>query len=428
MEILSDKTIVSLRKMMITLNFLIVIYYSSLFLLGTNYILHQGYAISFLKQVAYVPESPVANFIFAIVMYSLLLIIMYIRMEDKKQPFNGLATVEYIIAILIILALNGSYTGLVLLVLSDLLYNANHLKYWTGLTIITAILLLVLDYDVLSMIVRMPSLNTYLMYFPTTTRVMCVFFTNILASLNVVLFLGFLIVSLLKQQRERDKIQEELEFVSQINTQLKDYTALSQLDIEDNERKRISREIHDTLGHALTGMSAGLDACIVLLDLDKDKAREQLLVLSKVVKDGIKDVRRSLNKLRPGVLEDLSLKEAIVKLCEDSEQTSNIFVNLYYEWEDLDLEKTKEDIIYRIVQESITNAVRHGKAGEVDVEFFKEHDKYMIVIQDDGKGTNEIKDGYGLKQMKERVAILNGVIHFVSEEGKGFRTVVEIRQ
>ncbi|MCF0114914.1 MAG: sensor histidine kinase, partial [Erysipelotrichaceae bacterium] len=268
----------------------------------------------------------------------------------------------------------------------------------------------------------------YLMYFPTTTRVMCVFFTNILASLNVVLFLGFLIVSLLKQQRERDKIQEELEFVSQINTQLKDYTALSQLDIEDNERKRISREIHDTLGHALTGMSAGLDACIVLLDLDKDKAREQLLVLSKVVKDGIKDVRRSLNKLRPGVLEDLSLKEAIVKLCEDSEQTSNIFVNLYYEWEDLDLEKTKEDIIYRIVQESITNAVRHGKAGEVDVEFFKEHDKYMIVIQDDGKGTNEIKDGYGLKQMKERVAILNGVIHFVSEEGKGFRTVVEIRQ
>ena len=68
---------------------------------------------------------------------------------------------------------------------------------------------------------------------------------------------------------------------------------------ENNERKRLAREIHDTLGHALTGIAAGVDACIAMIDQNPKATKAQLQVISKVVRQGIKDVRNSLNKLRP---------------------------------------------------------------------------------------------------------------------------------
>mgnify|MGYP000249562983 CR=1 FL=1 len=93
-------------------------------------------------------------------------------------------------------------------------------------------------------------------------------------------------------------------------------------------------------------------------------------------------------------------------------------------WENVDFENTKEDIIFRIIQETMTNALRHGHASHIEIHLFDEEEKYMIIMQDNGSGCKEIHYGYGLKQMHERVAILNGTIHFYSEEG--FRTVVEI--
>ena len=97
---------------------------------------------------------------------------------------------------------------------------------------------------------------------------------------------------------------------------------------------------------------------------------------------------------------------------------------MYYEWENVDFENTKEDIIFRIIQETMTNALRHGHASHIEIHLFDEEEKYMIIMQDNGSGCKEIHYGYGLKQMHERVAILNGTIHFYSVEG--FRTVVEI--
>ena len=84
----------------------------------------------------------------------------------------------------------------------------------------------------------------------------------------------------------------------------------------------------------------------------------------------------------------------------------------------------KKILIFRIIQETMTNALRHGHASHIEIHLFDEEEKYMIIMQDNGSGCKEIHYGYGLKQMHERVAILNGTIHFYSEEG--FRTVVEI--
>ena len=87
-------------------------------------------------------------------------------------------------------------------------------------------------------------------------------------------------------------------------------------------------------------------------------------------------------------------------------------------------DQTKEDIIFRIIQESITNALRHGHATRVEINMFNYPNAYYIIIQDDGKGVKDIRPGYGLKQMQERAAMLGG--HVVFHGDNGFRIFVSI--
>lgn len=86
---------------------------------------------------------------------------------------------------------------------------------------------------------------------------------------------------------------------------------------ETRERNRLAREIHDTLGHALTGIAAGLDATALLVDLAPDKAKEQLVKIKETALRGLKDVRRSVKKLRPDDLEHLPLRQAIANMVEE---------------------------------------------------------------------------------------------------------------
>ena len=417
----------SIKDFHLLLNFIIVIFNASIFLSATNYICSHGYERAFLERVSSVPISPEKTFIESIVLG--LFIIILIKMEyfrNIKQEKSWLFYFELIIAVIIIFRLNGSYNGIILVILADIIYHTPSVKYRIYSCALFSIIFIITDFNLLSNFIALPALETYIGYLPATQTAVILFSKNLLVILNIVVFFIFLIMYLYVQEKEKKSISEKLEYVSQVNKQLKDYAALTEKIGEDNERKRISREIHDTLGHALTGILAGVDACLVLIDIDKDKTKNQLKIVSDVVRQGIKDVRGSLNKLRPGALEETSLKVALEKMVKEFEEVSNLKIDLYYEWDKADLEKTKEDIIFRIIQESITNALRHGKASEVEINMFNDNYKYMIVIQDNGLGCEKIQYGYGLKQMQERVAILDGSIRFMGEDG--FRTIVEFRK
>lgn len=417
----------SIKDFHLLLNFIIVIFNASIFLSATNYICSHGYERAFLERVSSVPISPEKTFIESIVLG--LFIIILIKMEyfrNIKQEKSWLFYFELIIAVIIIFRLNGSYNGIILVILADIIYHTPSVKYRIYSCALFSVIFIITDFNLLSNFIALPALETYIGYLPATQTAVILFSKNLLVILNIVVFFIFLIMYLYVQEKEKKSISEKLEYVSQVNKQLKDYAALTEKNGEDNERKRISREIHDTLGHALTGILAGVDACLVLIDIDKDKTKNQLKIVSDVVRQGIKDVRGSLNKLRPGALEETSLKVALEKMVKEFEEVSNLKIDLYYEWDKADLEKTKEDIIFRIIQESITNALRHGKASEVEINMFNDNYKYMIVIQDNGIGCEKIQYGYGLKQMQERVAILDGSIRFMGEDG--FRTIVEFRK
>ena len=423
MKNLGTKHIAYIHNALLLLNFIIVLFNASIFLLSTKYLQAHGYASAFLENLSYVPPAPEKTFFGAILLFLVLLASMYFRTKDSYIVY-WLIYLEIIVMITLIIVLNGSYNGIVLLVFADILYNTKKIKYWPALLIISFGLLLISDYAILSLIVRMPSIETYINFYPSGARTLILFFRNILASLNIVGFISFLAASLFVQQKEKQRVGEQLAMVSRVNVELKNYANLTEKIGEDNERKRISREIHDTLGHALTGISAGVDACIAIIDIDPEKTKQQLLLVSDVVRMGIKDVRRSLYKLRPGALEDSTLKDGLTKMIAEYEGVSNLKIDLYYKWDNVDIENTKEDIIFRMIQESITNSLRHGHATEIEINMFVYDNEYVIIIQDNGTGCESIKCGYGLKQMCERVSILNGTIRFSGENG--FRTAIEI--
>ena len=426
-----QKSIFYSKIALMVINLVAIVYNASIYLFATNYVAAKGFSHSLLERLDAIPGSPSLIFWVSISLYGSLLLVMYYRERHPNQlsVYDKATIIEILLMLVIFSVLHSSYNGLILLVFADIFYGSKEFnsskdkKYWFSFIILSFGMLLLSNYDLMSLFIKLPSLDTYIRFYPESVRLLLLFGKNFLYSLNIVVFMISLLFYILSAITERHRIEEELRMTSQANRELNSYLALSEKIAEDRERKRIAREIHDTLGHALTGISAGIDAVKVLVDIDTNRAKEQLNNVSVVVRDGIRDVRGSLNKMRPGALENNTLKEALIKIIREYEAISNLEIHLRYEWDNIDLDIAKEDIVFRVIQESITNSVRHGHAKTIWIELLEE-ESYVMTIQDDGVGFDELHYGYGLKQMQERLMIIGGSVHF--ENRDGFYTHIEI--
>lgn len=252
-----------------------------------------------------------------------------------------------------------------------------------------------------------------------------------LVSLNILVFIVYMIILMRNQMKENARIallNIQLETANaklkEMNAQLQDYAQMQEKMGETKERNRIAREIHDTLGHTMTGLSAGIDACIAMIDFSVDETKKQLNKISKVARQGIQDIRRSVNKLRPDALEHLNLEAAMEKMMEEMMEVSDVQIRYECEVPALKFNPDEEDAIYRVVQEGITNAIRHGKAANIDVHIKKENKWLVLSIQDDGVGCEEIKSGFGLIHIRERIQMLNGEVTY--DGSHGFHIVAKI--
>lgn len=149
---------------------------------------------------------------------------------------------------------------------------------------------------------------------------------------------------------------------SRRNEQLEAYAEESVKNAETRERNRLAREIHDTLGHTLTGIIAGLDACTMLIDVAPDAVKQQIADIADVARKGMTDVRRSVKALRPDALEKLELSKALTEMIDETRRSTKTEILYTCNAALKGFNPDEEEIIYRIVQESITNAIRHGKA------------------------------------------------------------------
>ncbi len=427
-----QKSIFYSKIALMVINLVAIVYNASIYLFATNYVAAKGFSHSLLERLDAIPGSPSLIFWVSISLYGSLLLVMYYRERHPNQlsVYDKATIIEILLMLVIFSVLHSSYNGLILLVFADIFYGSKEFnaskdkKYWFSFIILSFGMLLLSNYDLMSLFIKLPSLDTYIRFYPESVRLLLLFGKNFLYSLNIVVFMISLLFYILSAITERHRIEEELRMASQANRELNSYLALSEKIAEDRERKRIAREIHDTLGHALTGISAGIDAVKVLVDIDTNRAKEQLNNVSVVVRDGIRDVRGSLNKMRPGALENNTLKEALIKIIREYEAISNLEIHLRYEWDNIDLDIAKEDIVFRVIQESITNSVRHGHAKTIWIELLEEEEAYVMTIQDDGIGFDELHYGYGLKQMQERLMIIGGSVRF--ENRDGFYTHIEI--
>lgn len=427
-----QKSIFYSKIALMVINLVAIVYNASIYLFATNYVAAKGFSHSLLERLDAIPGSPSLIFWVSISLYGSLLLVMYYRERHPNQlsVYDKATIIEILLMLVIFSVLHSSYNGLILLVFADIFYGSKEFnaskdkKYWFSFIILSFGMLLLSNYDLMSLFIKLPSLDTYIRFYPESVRLLLLFGKNFLYSLNIVVFMISLLFYILSAITERHRIEEELRMASQANRELNSYLALSEKIAEDRERKRIAREIHDTLGHALTGISAGIDAVKVLVDIDTNRAKEQLNNVSVVVRDGIRDVRGSLNKMRPGALENNTLKEALIKIIREYEAISNLEIHLRYEWDNIDLDIAKEDIVFRVIQESITNSVRHGHAKTIWIELLEEEEAYVMTIQDDGVGFDELHYGYGLKQMQERLMIIGGSVRF--ENRDGFYTHIEI--
>lgn len=167
------------------------------------------------------------------------------------------------------------------------------------------------NYGYLSNYIPMISFQEYLSVYNSKTHGLLLGIEVTLSNLNIVLFIAYIFLYLQKQMDETQKFAALNAELKRLNNQLKGYANLREKMGETKERNRLAREIHDTLGHTLTGLSVGLEACRVMIDKDVNVTKAQLGILEESAKRGLTDVRRSVDKLKPDALERYSLKRSI---------------------------------------------------------------------------------------------------------------------
>lgn len=420
------------QRILIIINFCAILYHGLIFYFGTKIAEDTRMSRDLLEHLNSIPFSPKKMLYMSLIFYIFLVLIIYYR--DRKQNnysiYDKLSLVELALMLAILYILRYSYNGVVLLVLMDIFYDSKEFqlttdkKHYLIFALISLFTLLFTNYDLISSLINAVSIDPYIHMYPNKVHGLLIMGRQVIISLNLITFMIWLLLYILTALKEKQQIEAKLQLAAQANRDLENYMALSEKIAEDRERKRIARDIHDTLGHALTGISAGLDAVDVLVDTNPSLAKQQLRKISKAVRDGLSDVRRSLKNLRPTALENATLEEAMKNLCKEYEALSHLKIHFNYNWGNVDFEVVKEDSLFRIIQESITNTVRHGHAQNIWIDLDANMICYNLIIYDDGVGENNIKMGYGLKQIKERVYALGGEIKFNGE--KGFRIEITL--
>lgn len=416
-----------IRTFMMSWNFFMITCYAMIFMFSTNYIIANKLSRDFLSSLNYIPENPGLIFFETLILFSCVIVLMKVfDHRVKEYPFENLLflSIETILGFVIMKSLYFSYHGIIYLIFCDALFRFKENKYVKWLTIPLSLLLIISNYDFFSTLFPLVNADAYFEVYTSTTRGLLQVGINFLDIINLLFFILFLMIYIANEVQENERMTQELIMVHQVNHELENYAAVSEKIAEDKERKRLAREIHDTLGHALTGIAAGVDACIAMIDINPEATKKQLMVISKVVKQGIVDVRNSLNKLRPGALEQHGFKGAIENMIEEFTSVSDLTITLDYRLDKVDFENTKEDILFRVIQESVTNAVRHGDATHIDISLYIEDNSLYLKIQDNGQGCEEIHYGFGLKQMKERLGMINGKVAYDGHHG--FLTIVTI--
>ncbi len=195
---------------------------------------------------------------------------------------------------------------------------------------------------------------------------------------------------------------------------------------QEAERRRLARELHDETGQALTSILLGL--AVVEQARRPEDVAVALAELRALVVETLQDVRRLAVELRPKALDDFGLEPALRRLGHSVREGTGLDVQVEVRLGRERLPPEVETTVYRIVQEALTNVLKHADAQHVSVVLTGKNDTLSVVIEDDGKGFEPTSgvDRLGLAGMRERVALLDGRLLVDSSPGRGTTLVLEL--
>jgi two-component system, NarL family, sensor histidine kinase UhpB len=211
------------------------------------------------------------------------------------------------------------------------------------------------------------------------------------------------------------------EMVDRLETE-RGTSAARALSAQEAERRRIAQELHDEVGQSLTA---------VLLDLKRaadcapDPLRADLRQTQETTRESLDEVRRIARRLRPGVLEDLGLLSALTALATEFSTHTELAVRRRFEPGLPRLTDEAELVLYRVAQESLTNAARHADARHVELALTRHADAVVLSVRDDGSGIGHIREGAGIRGMYERALLVGARLSI--EPGPAGGTEVRLR-
>jgi len=229
-----------------------------------------------------------------------------------------------------------------------------------------------------------------------------------------------------RSERVRAMLDESTLQLAQANMELQEHAVLSQQRAAESERRRLAREVHDVLAYTLTSLIMMMEAAIDLAGQDPGPLRQHLERIRDQTKEGVLEVRRTLQAIRRVEPTPETGLKAIFRLVQAFDKATHLRVRLHLGDAPMSFGAEKDRIAYRAVQEGISNALRHGRATEIGIQFSRQGAGVAIAIVDNGTGFDVLSEGFGLMGIRERIAQVGGTVEIRGEPGTGTRLSVWI--
>lgn len=225
---------------------------------------------------------------------------------------------------------------------------------------------------------------------------------------------------------QADKMRKDMQILTKRFNDNKEYLRQKEYTFKLEERNRLSQEIHDKIGHSMTGALIQMEAAKTLIDIDKEKAKELITNSINISKGGVEEIRITLKNLKPPK-EQMGINRLKLIIDEFIEK-SRIKTSLLYKHDIDKISYIQWKIILENISEALTNSMKYSEATNilVNIEILNKYIK--VEVKDNGKGTKLIKKGLGIIGMEERTAAVDGKILVDGSNGFSVTTLLPIKQ
>lgn len=271
--------------------------------------------------------------------------------------------------------------------------------------------------------------------FTLATMILLFFMTDLVeATISIPIYLGgffaFVTFANATQQANLARLESQrlLEELQATHRKLQEYAVQAEQLAVAEERNRLSREMHDTIGHRLTIASVQLEGVQKLIAKDPTKAEKMAGTVREQVREALRELRQTVATLREPLEADLPLEISLKRLVHGFEEATGIIIHLMLPESFPEMSAAHRLAIYRTAQEALTNAQKHAEAQQIWLQVARQDNILTLRVSDNGRGVKEREEGvgFGLKGIQERAAQLGGELRLEERKGGGAQVCLSL--